>query len=81
MCPKTKNLSKQVCEFAVAQAILNYNVGYKLGYLGKELGITKGKNTKKFLRELDKKREQAVKSRPRKKKKTTVDPSYGAGEH
>ena len=40
LCPKTKNLGKSICEFAVAQAVLNYNIGYKLGHFGLELEIT-----------------------------------------
>ena len=39
MCPKKKNLSKLILDFAVAHACINYNVGYMSGYLGGYLGV------------------------------------------
>lgn len=79
ICPKVKSFGKQSLEFAVAQAVINYNIGYVEGYLGKELGIENYK-IKKHLAELDKTREQVVKHKPPKRRKLMTDPSYAPGD-
>lgn len=80
-CPKVANLGKITLDFAVAQAVLIYNIGYDAGSLCSALGIPSESMTT-MLQEKDISREMVIKSRPRRKrKKLEVDPHYGAGEH
>lgn len=80
-CPKVVNLGKSTLDFAIAQAVLNYNVGYEAGSLGRDLGI-ESPRMQKVLQTRDKYREETKPTKPRRKrKKQEVDPHYGAGEH
>lgn len=81
LCPKSKNLGKVTLEFAVAQAVINYNIGYKAGYLGNELGIVTTRLLQ-VLEKMDRDREVALQSKPRKKRKMPefeAEPSYAPG--
>ena len=78
-CPKVKNVSRTVLEFAVATACIYYNIGYEYGYLGKELGI-ENNVMKNVLRKMDVERERYRHPQRRKKRKITVDAHYAAGE-
>lgn len=72
-------MGKKTLDFSIAQAILNYNIGYEAGSLGTELGI-ESPGLKSAMQQMDVTREKPVISKPRKKRKK-VDPHYGAGEH
>lgn len=78
--PKVKSLAKETLELVVAQAVINYNVGYKACFLWHELGITNDRILK-YVEEMDRTREQEIQQRPRKKrKKLEVEDQYAAGE-
>lgn len=79
LCPKSKSLGKLTLDFAVAQAVTNYNIGYKAAFLGNELGIENNRILK-VLEGMDKRREQVIQRKAKKKKKTLeIDPKYGPG--
>ena len=73
-----KNLGKKTLDFAVAQATINYNIGYEAGYLGKELGI-ENESVMQMLKCLDKERERELKPKSRKIRKIQADAHYLAG--
>lgn len=81
LCPKVKSLGKATLDFSIAQATINYNIGYEAGFLGNELGITNHRSLK-LLREMDLERERMRRSKPRKKRrKIEADPQYAPGEY
>ena len=81
LCPKIKSLGKVTVDFSVAQAVISYIIGYKAGYLGKELGITSDRIVN-LLDKMDKTREAVRVSKPRKKRKTAeVGQQYSLGEY
>lgn len=79
LCPKIKSLGKVTLDFAVAQSVLNYNIGYKTAYLGKELGIINA-SVLQWLEMRDIERERVRPSKPRKKRKQQdPEPQYSSG--
>lgn len=61
-CSKYKNASRIILEFAVAQAVCDYNVGYAKSHLDPLRGFPVSKITQKHLEVRDRKRE-AVRAR------------------
>lgn len=77
-CSKYKNANKNILEFSVGQAVLDYNVGYKEGFVIPKLGETYTSIQKKSLTNRDYFRERQ--RRERKSKEMKGDDSlYKAG--
>ncbi|KAK4307317.1 hypothetical protein Pmani_007313 [Petrolisthes manimaculis] len=56
-CYKYKKANKNILDFAVAQAVLDYNIGYKEGNLLPELGSPLTETRESALKVQDRKRE------------------------
>lgn len=79
--PKVPSLRKKTFEFAIAQAVVNYNVGYEAGSLASCLGIESCEMVK-LQKEMDVSKETLQPSKSRKKWKTLlVDPSCVPGSN
>ena len=54
-----RHANKQILDYALAQAVTNYNVGHMEGYIGELLAFTPSNITTSHLQLFDKKREAA----------------------
>lgn len=77
-CSKYKNANKQMLDYALAQAISDYNVGYQEGYIGDLLGATQSSITKSHLQQRDRRRGIAQKKMKEVKGEAT-DQDYQSG--
>lgn len=75
-CSKYKKANKNILDFAVAQAILDYNVGYEAGYVTRP-GEPYTKLQESYLKRKDKVREALIMKR--KRKRTELKGDYEAG--
>lgn len=79
LCPKVLSVSKAIVDFAVAQACLTYNKGYKEGNLCQALNIPTSTTMMNILKKWDESRERNIVSRPKRKRIRLADPHYAPG--
>lgn len=77
-CLKYKNANKNIMDFAVAQAVCDYNVWYYESHLGTLLAFPKTEITNTHLQRRDRKRE-SFRKKTQRKRKTKVEGDYAAG--
>ncbi|XP_076045369.1 uncharacterized protein LOC143027746 [Oratosquilla oratoria] len=78
ICPKHRNASKMLVDFATATAVCNYNVGYSESNLAGLLGIESTLSMEKYLQNLDKMMDSPLKRKMR-NKNLQRDLEYAAG--
>ena len=78
-CSKYKSANKNIVEYAVGQAILDYNVGYEDGFVLPEFAPPYTKIQQEAVRRRDRQREVTRDARKRRLEAAT-NGSYGAGE-
>lgn len=80
-CPQTKFCGKRRLIFAVAQTVLEYNIGHEGTYFLADFGCSVGKYARKRLNLLEKHRvRQRSKSKQARKKLQPCNLDYGPGE-
>ncbi|XP_037799808.1 uncharacterized protein LOC119594791 [Penaeus monodon] len=78
ICPKHRNASKMLVDFATATAVCNYNVGYSESNLVGLLGIESTLSMEKYLQNMDKMMDSPFRRKMR-NKTLQRDLEYAAG--
>lgn len=75
---KYKNANKNILDFAIAQAVCDYNAGYVVSHLGTLLYFPRSEITNSHLQCRDRKRE-SIRKKTQRKRKAELEADYAAG--
>ncbi|XP_066946996.1 uncharacterized protein [Macrobrachium rosenbergii] len=78
-CPKSKNGSKRIIDFAAAQDVANYNAGYTASHLDYYFGFPRTEISSAYLARMDANMDLPFKKKAKHKRKIVKDPDYEAG--
>ena len=79
ICPKHRNATKRMLDFATATAVSNYNMGYAASYLPTKLGIESNANLESYLKKQDDIMDISYKKKMR-NRRLQADKYYAAGK-